>query len=170
MNNLITVIIPIFNTQKFLRRCIESVTNQTYRNLQIILVNDGSTDNSLDICNEFKKKYNNIEVFSLETNMGVSFARNLGLEKALGKYIMFLDSDDYILSNTIEELSKTQTNDTCQIFGLYYERSAGLIKNPLPAPGSFSINELLHNNLKLLLNLNILHLSTNKLFDINVIK
>ena len=95
MKDLISVIVPIYNVEKLLPRCIESIANQTYKNLEIILVNDGSPDNSGKICDEYAKKDNRIKVIHKE-NGGLSDARNKGLDSALGNYIMFVDSDDYI--------------------------------------------------------------------------
>lgn len=102
-NELISVIVPIFNTERYLERCIDSIINQTYHNLEIILIDDGSTDNSLKICNIYKEKDARIEVVHSE-NRGVSHARNLGIDIAKGEYIAFVDSDDYIEKNMYNEL------------------------------------------------------------------
>ena len=91
----ISVIIPVYNVEKYLSRCLESVINQTYENLEIILINDGSKDRSGLICDYYVKKDNRIKVFHQE-NQGLSAARNKGIEVASGEYIGFLDSDDYI--------------------------------------------------------------------------
>ncbi len=95
MKNLISVIIPIYNTSKHLPRCLDSVLAQTYTNLQIILVDDGSTDNSGTICDDYATKDSRIKVIHQE-NQGVSAARNAGLKVATGEYIGFVDSDDFI--------------------------------------------------------------------------
>lgn len=95
MNELVSIIIPIYNVQKYLKKCLDSVINQKYKNLEIILINDGSTDNSLDIAINYKNKDKRIKLFS-QTNQGLSAARNTGLKNATGKYITFVDSDDYI--------------------------------------------------------------------------
>ena len=99
----ISIIVPIYNTEKYLQRCIESLINQTYQNLEIILVNDGSTDNSEKICAKYKKTDNRIKVFS-KVNGGQSSARNLALENITGDYIGFVDSDDWIALDTYEYL------------------------------------------------------------------
>jgi len=101
--HLITVIIPVYNVEKYLNRCIESIINQTYKNLEIILVDDGSTDNSGKICDEYALKDNRIKVIHKQ-NGGVSSARNKGLEVATGEYIGFVDSDDYIEKDMYEYL------------------------------------------------------------------
>lgn len=92
---LISIIVPVYNVEKYLDQCIKSIVNQTYKNLEIILVDDGSSDNSPHICDEWAKKDNRIKVIHKE-NSGVSAARNVGLDKAAGEYIGFIDSDDYI--------------------------------------------------------------------------
>lgn len=106
---LVSTIIPVYNSKKFLRKCLNSVINQTYKNIEIICINDGSTDNSLEILQEYKEKDNRIQTIDIE-NHGVSYARNLGLEKVTGKYTLFIDSDDYIELNMIEELVNNSKN------------------------------------------------------------
>lgn len=95
MNKLLSVIVPIYNVQKFLKKCILSIINQTYKNLEIILVNDGSTDKSQEICESFLKLDNRIHLINKD-NGGLSDARNVGIEYATGDYIAFVDSDDYL--------------------------------------------------------------------------
>ena len=95
MNELISVIVPVYNVEAYLRRCIDSIINQSYTNLEIILVDDGSTDNSGLICDEYAKKDNRVKVIHKE-NRGVSSARNIGFQNSAGEYIIFLDSDDEI--------------------------------------------------------------------------
>ena len=91
----ISVIVPIYNVEDYLHRCVDSIINQTYTNLEIILVDDGSPDNCLKICDEYAKKDSRIKVVH-KKNGGLSDARNAGLEIATGEYIGFVDSDDYI--------------------------------------------------------------------------
>ena len=86
MNKLISIIMPVYNAEKYLNRSIESIMNQTYNNIEIILVNDGSTDNSLEICTNYQEKDNRIKLINQE-NKGVSFARNKGIDEATGDYI-----------------------------------------------------------------------------------
>lgn len=100
---LVSIIIPVYNTEKYLRQCLDSVVNQTLKDIEIICVNDGSTDNSLNILKEYKEKDNRIKVFNIE-NHGVSYARNLGLNNVSGEYVVFIDSDDYVNDVFIEEL------------------------------------------------------------------
>lgn len=101
--DLISVIIPVYNVEKYLERCLRSVINQTYKNLEIILVDDGSTDNSGNICDVYKENDNRIKVIH-KTNGGLSSARNAGLDIAGGDYIGFVDSDDWIELNMYEYL------------------------------------------------------------------
>lgn len=97
----VSVIVPVYNSEKHIERCIDSILNQTYKDTEIILINDGSNDHSLDILNNYKEKYSNIIVVDKE-NEGVALTRNLGIKLATGKYIMFIDNDDYIDVNYIE--------------------------------------------------------------------
>lgn len=102
-NDLISIIIPVYKVEEYLEKCIESVLKQTYTNLQIILVDDGSPDNCGKICDEYAKKDSRIEVIH-KVNGGLSDARNVGIAKAKGKYIGFVDSDDYIKEDMYEIL------------------------------------------------------------------
>ncbi len=102
-NDLISVIIPVYNVEQYLNRCVDSVINQTYKNLEIILVDDGSTDNSGKICDEYALKDNRIMVVH-KKNGGAGSARNAGLDIAKGEYIGFVDSDDYIEPDMYEFL------------------------------------------------------------------
>lgn len=95
MSSLVSVIIPIYNTARYLPRCLESIRNSDYKNLEIICINDGSTDNCLEILQEYKNKDNRVLVIDVP-NGGVSKARNIGLDYATGDYICFIDSDDWI--------------------------------------------------------------------------
>ena len=93
MNKVVSVVVPIYNVENYLDKCVNSIVNQTYGELEIILVDDGSKDNSSKICDEWKEKDSRIKVIHKE-NGGLSSARNAGLEVATGEYIMFEDSDD----------------------------------------------------------------------------
>ena len=99
----ISVIVPVYNVEKFIRKCLDSIINQTMEDLEIILVDDGSIDNSGIICDEYAKNDNRIVVIHKE-NGGVSSARNVGLNKAKGKFIAFIDSDDYVNDDYLEKL------------------------------------------------------------------
>ncbi|MBQ8301255.1 MAG: glycosyltransferase [Clostridia bacterium] len=99
----ISVIVPVYNVEKYIEKCLDSIINQTYKNLEIILIDDGSTDNSCRICDEYALRDERFTVVHNE-NGGVSVARNAGLKKATGEYIMFVDSDDYVESDIAEVL------------------------------------------------------------------
>lgn len=101
-NPKVSVIIPVYNTEKYLREALDSIVNQTLKEIEIITINDGSTDSSLDVLNEYAKKDNRIIVYSQE-NQGQAIARNFGIEKSKGKYIYFFDSDDILLPTALEE-------------------------------------------------------------------
>lgn len=99
---LISVIVPVYNAELFLDRCIMSITNQTYRNFELILIDDGSEDNSLEICKKYKRIDNRIKVIA-KRNSGVSHTRNLGIKEANGEWIIFIDSDDFVSEIFFEE-------------------------------------------------------------------
>lgn len=101
----ISVIVPVYNASKTIAKCLESILNQTSKVFEIVLVNDGSTDNSEQIINKYETEYDNIKYYSKE-NSGVANTRNYGIEKAKGEYILFVDSDDYIEKDLIEKCTK----------------------------------------------------------------
>lgn len=101
--HLVSVIVPIFNSKLFLSECIESVITQTYKNIELLLVDDGSNDGSIDICKKYSLKDSRVKVF-FKKNGGQSSARNFGLEKAKGEYVFFLDSDDSITNTCLFDL------------------------------------------------------------------
>ena len=103
--SLVSVVIPIYNVEKYLNRCVDSIVNQTYRNLEIILVDDGSPDRCPELCDAWARKDRRIRVIHKE-NAGLGMARNSGLELASGKYICFFDSDDYVDITIIEKCVK----------------------------------------------------------------
>ena len=105
MDELISIIIPVYNVEKYIDKCIESIVGQSYDNLEIILIDDGSTDNSAGKCDEWKKKDDRIKVIH-KKNGGLSDARNSGIQVANGKYFMLVDSDDYVHKNIVEFLYK----------------------------------------------------------------
>ncbi len=116
MENLprISVIIPVYNVEKYLEECVNSVLAQTYKNIEIILVDDGSTDSSGAMCDSFAEQHNHIKSFH-KSNGGQSTARNMGLDVARGKYIYFLDSDDIIVSTALEQLCIIAETDSSDV-------------------------------------------------------
>lgn len=114
-----SIVIPVYNVESYLKECIESILSQTYKNYEIILVDDGSTDNSPKICDDYEEKYQNILVIH-NKNRGASSARNTGTKKAVGKYIIYMDSDDFILDKEfLRKLAKKIENETDIIFYKY---------------------------------------------------
>ena len=123
MNELVTVVVPVYNVEKYLKRCVDSLINQTYKNLEIILVDDGSTDNSGKLCNDYAKDDSRIKVVH-KKNGGLSDARNAGIDIASGKYVSFVDSDDYVNNDFIKILfqglvkynTKISISDICIMY------------------------------------------------------
>ena len=118
---LFSIIIPVYNVKRYIHQCIDSVINQDYKNLEIILVNDGSTDGSGLICNEYANLDSRIKVIHQE-NGGLSVARNTGLANTNGEYVWFIDSDDWIVENAILTLINQIRNDNADIISFYAER------------------------------------------------
>ena len=130
----ISIIIPVYNVEQYIKNCLESVINQTYDNWEIILIDDGSTDNS-------KAIYENIAIKKFkQTNKGVSAARNLGIEKAQGDYIVFLDADDWIEKNFLERMLEVIENEDADIVqcNFYYANNRSNIERKHIRP-SYSI-------------------------------
>lgn len=123
----ISVIVPIYNADLYLAKCIESLINQEYTALQIILVNDGSTDKSLEIAEQYAKLDSRIEVYSHSTNEGQSLARNTGLRYATGEYISFVDADDYVDSNFYTYMLQHIGNLDCVQIGYKRVTSQGKV-------------------------------------------
>lgn len=114
-NPLVSVLIPVYNSSNFLRQCLDSVCNQSYQNLQVVIINDGSTDKSNDICNYYAKNYSFIEYY-YQQNLGVSSTRNRLLELAKGEFILFVDSDDWIELNMVNTLvTKASCYNACLV-------------------------------------------------------
>ncbi|MBR2715696.1 MAG: glycosyltransferase [Ruminococcus sp.] len=115
---MVSIVVPIYNVEKYLRECVDSIVDQTYRNLQIILVDDGSPDNCGVICDEYAKRDDRVVVLHCE-NGGLSIARNRGYEVCKGEYVLFVDSDDYLENNAIEVLVSNMQKDNIQM--LFYD-------------------------------------------------
>lgn len=131
-NELISIIVPIYNVEKFLNKCIESIIGQTYKNIEIILVDDGSKDGSGLICDEYAKKDRRIKVVH-QPNGGVSSARNTGLREATGEYIGFVDPDDYISENMYTLLYNRLTETSADIsmcgYKCYFDKQVEFTAN-----------------------------------------
>ena len=130
MNDLISIIVPVYNVEKYIEKCVNSIINQTYRNIEIILVDDGSKDRSGEICDELKLKDNRIKIIHKQ-NGGLSDARNAGMKIANGNYIGFVDSDDYIkedMFETLYELCKKYNSDISIVsyYEIYHDKVIGV--------------------------------------------
>ena len=121
MLDKISVIVPVFNAEEYLQQCLDSLVNQTYKNIEILCINDGSTDDSKSILERYAKEYNNITAIN-QKNKGVSAARNLGLEKATGDWIMFVDADDWVEINICEILLQEAQKEHVQIVMCTYSK------------------------------------------------
>ena len=140
MNKMVSVIIPVYNTEAFLDRCIESIVNQVYKNLEIILVDDGSSDRSGVLCDNWANKDSRIRVIH-KPNGGVSSARNIGIEKAQGELIQFIDSDDYVnddyIGNMVDIFEKHDVDMVITGFKIINDRKKDIEKRLL---GNYAFN------------------------------
>lgn len=142
-NELVSIIVPIYNAKKHLKRCLDAILQQTYRNLEILLIDDGSRDSSYDMCMEYYDIDKRVRVFHKE-NEGVSKTRNLGIDLARGKYLCFFDSDDYITENMITRLvTEIEENKaelvTCNFYDVI---ECGIIKNTKTKEGIYHGEEI----------------------------
>ena len=127
---LVSVIVPIFNAEKYLDKCIHSIINQTYKNIEIILINDGSTDSSLNKCNKWANEDSRIKVID-KINEGVSITRNIGIEMANGKYLTFVDADDILKNSFILEAIEIASEESFDIIAGGIENSIGEKFSPI---------------------------------------
>ena len=121
LDEKVSIIVPVYNVEDYLERCVKSIINQTYRNIEIILVDDGSTDKSGILCDELAKCDGRIQVFHKE-NGGLSDARNYGIDRAIGEYLLFVDSDDYIHPQMVEALYRAQSQTGADLVTCDYTR------------------------------------------------
>lgn len=131
MADLISIIVPVYNVEKYLDQCIESIINQTYKELEIFLIEDGSPDNCGSICDSWAKKDDRIKVFHVD-NGGSARARNIGLLHAKGKYVGFVDADDFLMPSMYEILYKLAINSSAEITECgYYKVTSDVMHNSL---------------------------------------
>lgn len=169
-NSMISVIIPVYNGEKTIKRCINSIINQTYSNLDIIIVNDGSSDNTQFICEEISNNYSFVKVINKE-NAGVSEARNTGIEFSKGEYIIFVDSDDIIEADMCETLLKNNKKSIMPICGINLVNEAGNIIESLDFNKNGIMDGYLDKNQYLkLFKMDLLNSPCNKLFSAKLIK
>lgn len=151
---MVSIIVPVYNAQESLETCVKSILMQSYKNYEIILIDDGSTDNSLSICESLKKKSDKITVLS-QNNSGVSAARNNGIKKSKGEYLLFIDADDVVEKTMLETLMKKSENDI--VISGFKVIGSDLIKNDTSALKSL---EKINVDKELLLKKLYLHLKT----------
>lgn len=132
LSEKVSIIVPVYNREKCIERCIDSISNQTYDNIEIIIVDDGSIDNSGSICDRYGEKDSRIQVIH-QKNQGVSAARNAGIRKATGKYIQFVDSDDTIAETMCEKMVKRQKETGAELIICGYNLYEGNSKKEIPA-------------------------------------
>lgn len=120
-NDKISIIVPVYNTEKYIKKCIDSILNQTYNNIELIIINDGSTDNSENIIKKIIKNKSNV-IYKKIKNSGVAHARNVGLDLVTGKYVGFIDSDDYISKDMYKELYETAIKEKSDIVTSGYNK------------------------------------------------
>lgn len=118
-NETISIVVPVYNTEAYLDECIGSLTAQTYPNLEILLINDGTKDDSLTICRRWQEKDPRIKIYD-NTNHGVSYTRNFGIEHCTGEYVTFVDSDDAIAPNYVETLYDLIKKNNCELSAVTY--------------------------------------------------
>lgn len=118
----VSIIIPVYNVEKYIKECLDSVLHQTLKEIEVICINDCSPDNCLEILNEYAQKDERVRVIDLKENQGMGNARNLAIQEAKGKYIMFLDSDDFLEPQAVEEAYKkiSENDNDFVIFDMYY--------------------------------------------------
>lgn len=170
-DELISVVVPVYNVEKYIEKCIKSIIAQTYKNLEIIVVNDGTKDNSIGVIKKYIDQDNRIKVINQE-NAGLSEARNTGIKNACGKYIVFVDSDDYIDESMIEKMYRRLKKDNSQLVVCNILRvddeynELGFRENYYGEKEIFNNDEAIR---ALLLN-KINGYAWNKLYDINLFK
>ena len=142
--NLISIIVPVYNVEKYFDECVKSILNQSYKNIEIILVNDGSTDNSGNLCDNYATIDPRIKVIHKE-NGGLSDARNFGMKNANGEYFSFIDSDDYIDKYFIENLYNAliSQGDDCKISMCRFTRNINDFSNDKSIANKVDSNEVL---------------------------
>lgn len=163
----VSVIVPVYNAEKTIKKAVCSILNQSYADLEIILINDGSMDNSLNICIEFAEKDNRVVVFS-KNNAGVSSARNMGLEVAQGDFCCFVDSDDWIEKDYIERLVQSMKSVDCVIAG--YTKEIGDDENySYLTDRIYDLKNISDSQICPLFSFGFIHPCWNKLFKMTII-
>lgn len=159
----ISIIIPAYNAEKYIERCIISCLNQNYENIEVLVINDGSKDNTLKICEKLAKQYNSLKVFT-KKNSGVSDTRNYGIDKSTGDYIMFVDADDYIEDDMCSKLiTHMDDHSDLVVCGYYLQNRNSQKTQNINADVSYNRIDFL-NALLTMQNQNLLYVCWNKLY------
>ncbi len=174
MTEMVSIIIPAYNVENYIRRCLDSILSQSYTNLEIIVIDDGSADSTLSIIEEYSNRDKRIRAIKKE-NSGVSATRNLGLHTATGKYICFFDSDDFMnvehISSLVESFNKEENTD-CAVNGysLYSQKERRITKHVIGTEGRFTGNELIERLIFHRGNENLITGVNNKLYSAKIIR
>jgi glycosyltransferase involved in cell wall biosynthesis len=167
-NTLVSIVIPVYNVENYLKRCLDSVISQTFHNIEIIVINDGSTDSSSDILKYYAQKEPRIHLIN-QPNQGLSGARNTGIDAAQGEYILFVDSDDIIEPSLVEECLQLIRKEQSDVVVYGYKKvkeDMSLIAQPYLENRTFSKEEALYE----LLSLNISPMACNKFIRTDILK
>lgn len=172
MNPKVSIIVPVFQAEDTIERCIKSLINQSYENIEVVLIDDGSSDNSADKCVEWERKDNRVKLVCMNQNKGVSVARNRGLDSMTGDYFCFLDSDDYLEEDMIRsmvEKALSEASDIC-ICGFKRENYGKIIKEINSVQiCAVSIEDFFYEYFWLLFNNHILHNIGTKLYKKRIV-
>lgn len=167
MEKKLSVIVPIYNSENYLKKCIQSILEQGYKDIEVILINDGSTDSSEKICYEFENKDPRVRLIN-KKNEGVSSTRNVGIEKAKGKYIAFVDSDDAIEDNMYVEMLRDIEENCMPIIGYkYIDENDKILDEKFPYDQEGIFNK---NNFYIFFEKYALNSPVNKIFNLDIIK
>lgn len=175
MSEKVSIVMPVYNVENYIERAIQSVLNQTYENIELIIVNDKTEDNSMNIVHKYSILDKRIKVVNKEKNEGLGFARNTGMDLASGKYIYFIDSDDYIESNTIERcvIEIEKNNSDIVIFGYsedYEEHNIVNNRNVFMYEDDIMTSVEFKNRFVELFTRTIIHSTCNKFYDLEFIR
>ena len=173
INKKVSIVIPVYRAADTITRCVESLEKNTYKNLQVILIEDCSGDKTIEVCRELEKKYNNVVCIENLENHGVSYTRNRGLDEADGTYLMFVDSDDYVEADYVETMINAcmKNENIMPICGYvnHDEKKNGRTDNFFPGDEQEKVIQTI-NNMSALYEKRILQIIWNKVFLLEIIK
>ena len=154
----VSVIVPVYNTEKYLKICLDSLVNQSLKEIEILVINDCSTDNSKSVLDKYEEKYQNIKVFHNKTNKGIGYNRNFGIKESKGEFVAFIDSDDWVEKNMFEKMYNKAKEDNLDLVICNYFRKLMKEDELIDIDSDFNISYFDNTNLKK---------SPNLLIDIN---